>query len=214
MDFNKPFTMMIVASKGQGKSTLISTFLTNENLLRGKYAKVFIFSPTFKADPAFYDVYIPEEQIFQSIEDDDLHDIINLKMSDEYADDNFLIIFDDVISDKNIKKSAILKQLLLNSRHYGNIDEEGTQAGFSLIFSTQHLKSIPTYIRQNMNYIIAFRTNNNIALKTLWEEYGASYDYNKFLQIFRFATNEKYCYLLTDGISYYKNFTKINVSGT
>jgi hypothetical protein len=212
MDFEKPHTLMILASKGQGKSTLISQFLTNESLYMGKYSKVFVFSPTFRSDPAFTDLYIPDSQIFPSVEDEYLQEMIDLKMSTDYSLENFLIIFDDCISDKNIKGSRLLKQLLLNSRHYGDIDDEGVQAGFSLIFSTQHLKSIPTYIRQNMNWVIAFKINNNDALRTLHSEYGASYSYNDFLKIMRVATSEKYSFLMTDGVTYYKKFTPMRIS--
>ena len=45
-----PFTMMICASKGGGKSTLILNMLLNPNLLRDKFNEVYIMSPTASLD--------------------------------------------------------------------------------------------------------------------------------------------------------------------
>lgn len=212
IDFGISHAALILAAKGSGKSTLIAEFLLNEELYKNKYAKVFIFSPTFRGDPAYSAVELPPEQVFSTVEDSDLETIIGLKMSDEYVDENFLIIFDDIVSDRNIRKSRVLKQLLLNSRHYGNTDDNGIQKGFTLLYSTQHLTSLPTYIRQNLNLIIAFRTNNHSAIEILWKEYGASLSREQFLKIFRYCTQVKYNFLMTDGIEYYRNFSKLSVN--
>jgi hypothetical protein len=206
-----PHTVLILASKGSGKSTLIANFLTNPELYLKKYARVFIFSPTFKGDPSYAGITLPESQIFNTVEDPDIQGIVDMKMSPEYENENFLIVFDDIVSDRNIKKSAILKELILNSRHYGEVDEEGIQHGFTLVFSTQHLTSIPPYVRQNMNIVITFKTNNNGALKILWSEFGASFNYKQFIKIFNFATSEKYHFLMTDGIDYFKDFQLMSI---
>lgn len=211
--WHEPHTVMILASKGSGKSTLIAEFLTNPDLYNQKYSKIFIFSPTFRGDPAYADIAMPEDQVFSTVEDEVLEYIVDMKLGEEFQGDNFLLVFDDIISDSNLKKSRILKELILNSRHYGEVDEStGVQAGVTLIFSTQHLTSIPPYIRQNMNVVIAFKTNNNNALKILWSEFGASFNYKDFLRIFNFATSEKYKFLMTDGITYWKNFEQIKMT--
>lgn len=205
-----PLSLGIIAPKGSGKSTLISNMLLDPNIFRNKYSKVFIYSPTFMGDPVYTEVDIPEEQIFSTIEDKDLQYMIDMKMSEEYMDDNFLIVFDDIISDKHIKSSSILKQLLLNSRHHGNYNEQtGEQAGFTIIYTTQHMKSIPAYARQNMSYVICFKTNNHESIKLLYQEYYASLSYDKFLKIYNYCTSEKYNFIMTDGTNIWKNYDLI-----
>lgn len=210
-DFSKPFTMMLIAQKGAGKSTLLNTLLTNPDLnIHKRYSKLFIFSSTFFGDPAFQFEH-PPEQVFPEIADDDLEEIIELKMSEFYEDENFLIVLDDVISDVNLRRSPVLKEMVLNSRHFGTVGDDGTQYGFSFIITSQHLNSIPPYIRQNMNYIIVFRTNNDTALKVLYSEYFAGFNYKDFLKIFRYTTAKGHDFLLTNGIEYWRNFNKLKV---
>lgn len=211
--FDKPFTLMITACKGSGKSTLLNTLITEQRLgIYQNYSKVWLFSPTFKDDPVFT-FELPDEQVFNDVSDMFLNMIIDDKMSDEESTENHLIIFDDCISDKNIKRSSILKQLILNSRHYGEYCEETEeQYGFSLIFSGQHQNSLPPYIRQNMNYTINFRTNNRKMIECMYNEYYAAYDFNKFMRLYNHCTSEQYNFIMTDGMRVWKNFDLMKVN--
>ena len=49
-----PFRSIIVASSTGGKTVLIQNLLLN--IYRGSFERVYIFSPSIHADPAFYEV--------------------------------------------------------------------------------------------------------------------------------------------------------------
>lgn len=210
LDFQKVHTACICASKGQGKSTLINKLLTSPEIgYFQNYAKVYIISPTFHQDEA-YQFELSQDQISPEIDDEFLDGIIEEKMSDEFIDENFIILFDDCISDANMKRSKVLKQILLNSRHYGSTID-GVKHGITMIFLTQHLKSLPTYLRQNMNYLYFFNTANHDAMKTMYLEYFAFLSYKDFVRMFRMCTQEKYSFLLTDGVHYWKKFNRLQI---
>jgi hypothetical protein len=71
------------------------------------------------------------------------------------------------------------------------------------------MKSLPSYARYNMNYVICYKSNNFDAIKLLYQEYYASLSYDKFLKIYNYCTNEKYTFIMTDGTNIWKNYDLI-----
>lgn len=208
--FDKLFCLFISSPRGSGKSTLLNFMLTDNRILKGKYAKVFIFSPTFEGDTAYSGISLPDDQIFDEILTESLEDIIELKMSDLYSEEDFLIVFDDIIT-KDINNET-LKKIIVNGRHIGTYNEEkDREGGISIIISGQHIKSVCPKIRQNCSMIISFGMQNKNALKVLHEEYFARFTFKEFLKIFNFATKGKHDFIFNDGINIYKNFNKLKI---
>lgn len=210
-EFNQPHTLCIIGAKGSGKSYITNFLITSPQMgIFQQYKKVFIFSPTFQNDPSF-SFQLPDDQIFPTVDDEYLEYIIALKETDPY--ENYFILFDDVVSQKAMRSSKVLQNLILNSRHYGLVSEDtGNQFGISICCTSQHLHSLPPYLRENLNWILMFNTNNGKAVKILHEEFFASYPFQEFLKIFRYCTGEKHSFLLTNGIDHFKKFNRLKIN--
>lgn len=99
-------------------------------------------------------------------------------------------VLDDVIGEKNgvlgSKKNNFLNNLAIKSRHYQ----------VNLIIISQKLTYLPPIIRNQVDILQLFPSASNKVLEAYYDEVSNLLTYDEFLQLFEFATKEKYSSLI------------------
>lgn len=108
----------------------------------------------------------------------------------------YVFVFDDLGSDLKHETIANLSKKI---RHFGRC-----------FISTQFITDITPATRKQMDYCIVFRSFNVEKLKTLYEAFDLSCDFDTFVDIYNFATEEPYNFLYIDirENKFRKNFDK------
>lgn len=152
---------LIVAKRGSGKTFLLKyivKFLNDEY----KYNEVYLFSKTahlqtkLEEDPFFF---IPKNNIHYEFDEQAINNIMSHNESLKIADNKqredmrrnnkILIIFDDMINDKNITRSNTLAEICTRGRH----------SNISLCLISQDLSSrnaFGTTVRKNIDCFVSF----------------------------------------------------------
>lgn len=140
----EPFIMFIAGSPRSGKTTIITKLLTKmkgDPLIEDPIVSVFCGS-IFSNRPHAYMGYHCSPTFSES----KLNSI--LKLVSENTDRRFVLIFDDMVSDPNLKWNAgFMANLVCKYRHYGNL---------SIIIATQYVNKIPPVIRDCSKFAIVF----------------------------------------------------------
>lgn len=108
----------------------------------------------------------------------------------------FIIVIDDMGS--SMAKSKSLTQLMKTNRHYKTL----------IITASQHLNDLNPAQRKQLGYIFLFPKFSEDKLKDLYKDLDISITYEKFLSIYRDATNEKYSFLYISRASGEDEFRK------
>ena len=96
---NKSNFSLFLGKAGSGKTSLMTSFLKTPALFKKVYHNVFLFMPSNSRNSMkdnFFDKRIPEDQIFDDVNNDDLLDTYETAKSNALENCNTLIIFDDV----------------------------------------------------------------------------------------------------------------------
>ena len=154
-------TILIVGSRRTGK-TFYSKYLVNA--IKPLYSLIIVFSHS-KFEKEWNEV-VEEDMIFDHYNPDIIGLIVkrNKKIIKSCPDinPNALIIFDDVIDDKSLKKDQMLDMLFTRGRHLH----------IGVIFNTQYLYALSKDMRVNTDIVIVTMQSNLQALEILYESYG------------------------------------------
>ena len=118
---NKHNTTAIIGKPGQGKSSLMYSFMKSKNLLKKCYNTVFYICPANSMNSMDDNIFskLPEDQIFNELNGEILDSIIE-RAKDREDGDKLCIIIDDMASQlKNGDVQKLLKQIAMNKRHLG-----------------------------------------------------------------------------------------------
>jgi hypothetical protein len=220
-----PFTCSVVASKGLGKSTLVlnmilkmyfglfhkifwispTSFLDSKVQILAKTKGVIsINKPLIKAmkkeqskELMADNLQIDEDSVTHLtkesfIEKLDLNWLMELiehqkQVSLKYGKallDNILIVLDDSISERLLRHTKFI-DFILKSRHYM----------ISVLFSSQSYMLLDTTLRKNTSFLILYQTNNERALRQIYEENSCNLSYKDFLYLFQKTTSVPYGFL-------------------
>lgn len=191
--FAVPFRILIIAPSNSGKSVLLASLLSSDDMPYKKIFKsnIFMFSPTIHLqDPAFSEVKnIKEGNIYSEYNENILAELIseqeeNIKKLGKTKCPNICIVMDDCVHELPSTKKNLLKKLFFSGRHFN----------ISLIILSQMYKSIDKSLRINSSDIILFETGNNNELRAIGEE--SAIDPKEFIRIFKHATSEPYSFLV------------------
>lgn len=149
----KNFTMTITSKRCTGKSVLMRDLCSK---IKGWYEQTYVFSLTADMQPDLFD-FVKKENItigfdeakISHIWDKQKEIIEKLQKTKTVKPENYpkiLLIFDDLISLKEVKKSEILKRLFVAGRHLF----------FACIFLSQQFTSIAPVLRVNVDIAVAF----------------------------------------------------------
>lgn len=205
--FNEQFPFIFISSKkGSGKSNLIYNLLINMAL--PKKTKIYLFSKTYENDTTtinmidkiskynqieLFDDLDYENQpgekyknILEKIFNDIKIDIAENKEKIKklpYTYVRHLFIFDDF---SELLKDKVLEGLIKRHRHYLS----------SFIISSQSYTDLKPNVRNQVNFLILFKEIPINRLKLIYDEKIKGLDYDKFIELYISATNDKYNFLL------------------
>lgn len=196
----RPFLMLISSKTGSGKSILISNLL--RNIYYRYFDRVYFCSSNINDgniyDPAYKNITIPEERMYDDFNEDVLYDIVeDIKSDPDFEESQYLLVIDDLPTELNKRTSLIVKQFLKH-RHLK----------LSIIITTQKLNLLNLSIRNNCTHLISYKTMN----KDERESMATMTELNKndFFKLLDEATNEQYNFLFIDLLKnptkFYKNF--------
>ena len=122
---------------------------------------------------------------------DDMNDVLDdINNYNKNRDKRLLIVFDDTIADieynKNFKR--ITKELFYRA-HKINV---------SIVFITQSYFRALKDARLNSTHYIIMKINNKKGLKRTAEEKSGHLDYNDFLKMYNYCTEEPYSFMTID----------------
>jgi len=148
------------------------------------------------------DVYISAYKRFMKIKDPSRLSIEDVLILGEYNFEDYKVVFgnlkdymyfwvlDDVIggTDSVIgsKKSNFVNSLAIKSRHYQ----------VNLIIISQKLTYLPPIIRNQVDILQLFPSASIKVLESYYDEVSNSLTFDEFLELFAFATKEKYSSLI------------------
>jgi len=190
---NHPSRVCFSGKSASGKTNLCCFILGK--YFKKYYTKVYVFSPTIEIDDNWrcknlqskkmeiigYSGY--DDEILQEIVDEQ-KEIINQDGIEK--SDPLLIIFDDVASDKEVKKSKLVLDLFFSGRH----------VNASIWFLTQSYNQLPRKMRLNLTNVFIYPTSNQQEINIIESEHGSPYlDKKQFVELFKYATKTRYSFL-------------------
>lgn len=215
------WSLLLVAPKGSGKSSLIMRLLMGipkrkdkpaQPFYRGHFDKIHIFSPTWCLDLKTKKIHIPEDQIHN--DEEEYESIIEeIMLTQELAheegeeQDRVLLIFTDLAGSKTFARShGIYNRLAFNQRHYN----------VSMIIDTQKYRSINTAFRSNMTGVVCFTLANLKEYQALAEEHSNLLTPAEFKQLFAFCTDEPFSFLFINyqkpiGQRFHRKFNQLTL---
>jgi len=190
-----PFRLGIVGNSGSGKTNLIINMLLERKFYAGYFHMIFLFSSTYYSDDS-WDAIKPA---YKGLEDELVFDEFDeVKLSEIFENQKnivekkgvdkaprVLMIFDDIITDKVVQNSPMLKILFTRGRHNS----------ISIIASVQKYVLLPTIWRQNLTHFITFRPNNGQEAKAIAEEQTLKMTTKDFIDLIYKATEKPHSFL-------------------
>jgi hypothetical protein len=206
-----PLRMVVAGPSGCGKTMLIVSMITTDLYRRrdGKsvFKRVFVFSPSVHADPAWLPVKkfvreelkVPEKEqwAWDHYDPGALQELIETQREIIQAAKekkvrklwNVLVVVDDFADNPAFsRRDALLHSLFTRGRH----------AFISTIVATQKFRAISPIIRVNATALIVFRLRSEQELLAIVEEISAVYPKDTIISLIRRATEEQYSFLYVD----------------
>jgi hypothetical protein len=146
---------------------------------------------------------IPEEHFYNDYKEDEFQEIMEEQMglirllkkngAPKYLANRILIIFDDLVGSTLFAgtRGSYFKGVNTRHRHYSA----------SFIMVSQGYKEIPKTIRTNWTSLCVFEIGNEQEVKVIYEEYAMGLNYEKWLELYKYATDGDHSFL-------YINFQK------
>ena len=220
-----PMTLLLVGSKGAGKSTAIIRFLygnpkpkkaknKHHRFYRHYFDKIYVFSHTWQLDPKCKICKIPDAQMF---EDPELYEETITVILDGQRDEiesggrddapRILMIFSDLAgSNLFSQKKGVMKRLAYNHRHYH----------VSLMIDSQGLREISPSFRGNLDGAMLFEGSNQKEQTKFKEEYSGKYSDAQAEQILEYVFKDsKYNFLFANFQQrgqLFRNFNKMAIT--
>jgi hypothetical protein len=210
-----PSLVAIVAPRKSGKTTLLINMLTRNDMFKGFFHQIHIFSPTIDLDPKWKIVskHLPKEMLhnhFDEAEFSTLLDTIREKSKDSKREgkggkedereheerdsrdskkkQNILFVFDDSASEKGLFSRNMTSptiQAAFTSRHYN----------VSMWIVSQAYKAISPGFRNNVHHWIIFNTPNENEAKKMAEELSGPLNAKQFLRLLFDITSKPFHFL-------------------
>jgi len=124
-------------------------------------------------------------------------EVVEKKPKKKIVSPDYIIIFDDL---SNELKNPAIPKLMKIQRHFSS----------KIIISTQSYINCHADIRRgNLDYILLFQNINNDVLEQIHQELSVQIPLDMFIELYHYATAEKYHFLFYDRNGYFrKDFNK------
>jgi len=205
-----PLRAVIAGPSGCGKTLLIVAVITDLYKKKdGKsvFKRVFVFSPSLHADPAWLPVKkfvqdelkVPKEEqwawdrydpvALETLIATQKQVIAAAKQKKVRKLFNILVVVDDFADNPAFsRRDALLHSLFTRGRH----------AFISTICATQKFRALSNIIRVNATALVIFRLRSEQELLAIVEEISAVYPKNVIVSLIRHATEQPYSFLYVD----------------
>jgi len=200
MKLKLPFLMYCSAPRGSGKTYFVVQQLVNPELYFQEFDRIFLFTPSIGDDDIYNILQLPAKQIFTEFDEGKIMKLIKKKKDEE----QWLFIFDDMISDKDFKNAKLTHLLAYNGRHMG----------ISAIVTSQKSTAGSTAIRTNADACVIWRPRSYNEIEALYRDNAIeAMNKKEFHKLIMDNTVEKYSFVY---INYqendvYHNYQKINL---
>lgn len=184
--------VLFVGASGSGKSTLLVTLMTAKWAYKDWFDEVFLISPTGKTDDVQNHLGLDDDHIIDDLKDapglladlmEEQRDDIQARGADKAK--QICLVFDDVISDRDLMKSNEFTTCFVASRHYN----------FSTFLCSQSFTRVPRVCRLQAQVLFYFKGGRS-EQELLAEEYSApGFSKKRMFKLIDFCTSEKYSFL-------------------
>ena len=166
-----------------GKTSLMTSIITNKNLYRNKFDNILLIMPSQSRSSLQDELLVDESKIFADLDDETIDNILEKIQEYSAQGENTLLILDDVAS--SLKSSSYIQQklayIVYNMRHLKT----------SIFLLVQSFLTIPRNLRKNITNLIVFKLSklemssigqeilelNNSEINQLMKLYTEKYDY-------------------------------------
>lgn len=205
--FNEQFPFIYLSSKkNSGKSNLIYNILINMTL--PKKTKIYLFSKTYENDNTtinmidkiskYNDIEFFDDLEYKNQQGEQYKNVLDKLINDikidiaenkdkikklKYIYPRHIFIFDDF---SELLKDKVLEGIIKRHRHYLT----------SFIISSQSYTDLKPNVRNQVNFLILFKEIPMNRLKLIYDEKIKGLEYDKFIELYNQATEDKYNFLL------------------
>jgi len=169
-----------VGRRGSGKSSIMFTLLY---ALRHRFDAVFVFVPTNDVYQKMLKI-LPAAFVFQSILSEDLLQVILATMTELLSKGRaktIAIFTDDTSFDISFLKSKVCRELAYNGRN----------CNITWFCSMQSSVDAPTYLRDQVDYVLLMSENVVTTKKNLYVRYAGIFEsYDQFNRAFKRVTRD------------------------
>jgi GTPase SAR1 family protein len=192
-------TTMLVGRPGAGKSSLIGSFFSSEELLNQTYNNLYLFAPQNSINSMKDNIFESIKNQYDELTYENLNEVINKIKEEDSRYCNAIIMDDQGAYLKNKETRKLLKELIFNRRHLRT----------SIYFLCQTYLSVDREIRKLFSNLFIFKVSKK-ELELVFDEH-IEQEKDLILPISKFVFNEKYNFLFinVDSGKLYKNWDEI-----
>ena len=201
---SRPHFMCIVGSAGSGKTSFMVNLLTNKSAYKKTYESVHVVMPSHSVASLKNNVFKNHDKMSDELDFATLNEIADRVKDDAEDENNSLLILDDVtvaLKDKLVQR--LLRDLILNRRHYR----------LSIWLLVQTYNAIPLGVRKTISHLVLFKPRNKKEYQNVFEEL-LFIDREAAEKLQGFIYDEPYKFLFADVDSghLHKNFDRLIIN--
>jgi len=171
--------MCIVAPSGSGKTNFLCNLISLFSAGKGTFQTITIITRN-KDEPLYRWITESCESIIIK------EGVDNTPALDKFDKDfNHLVVWDDLVLAKDLSR---VENYYIRARKFG----------VSCIFISQSFFKIPKIIRNNCSYMVLLKLSGNREVNVILSEFGLGVTKAELLDIYKYATAEKFSPLLID----------------
>lgn len=183
-----PMRLLLCGSSGAGKTQVMAYVLSK---MKNTFTNVYVF--TKNASEPIYE-WLLEKIPSGLVIKEGLDEVPNLQKDKngvvkgfEKADEQSLVIFDDLVLEKDQSR---IEQMFIRGRKIAG--------GISIMYLTQSYFKVPKTIRINCTYIILKKLSSTRDLNLILSDYNLGVSKETLLEIYKYCTRVKEDFLLLD----------------
>ena len=192
---NWPLRMLIIGPSGSGKTNTLLHLINDLHPID----KIYLYAKDINEPKYEYLINKREQEGIKNLSDphafieysDDMDDVLDdINNYNKNRDKKVLIVFDNMIADKEYNKNfkKIIKELFYRA----------SKINVSIVSITQSYFRALKDARLNSAHYILMIIGNKKELKRIAEEKSGHLDYKDLLEIYNYCTREPYSFMLTD----------------
>lgn len=198
-----PTLIYMCGHRGAGKTYSLIQLFVNEQIYYQQFDKIFVFSPSLGDvnDNNLFDLLgLPKRQLFDKFDEKILDKIIKAKR--KKPEEQWAIIFDDVIGDTHFKNSELSRTICLNGRHMN----------ISMFVTSQRSTLGSTSLRTNADACFFWRPRSGNEIDAIYRDSCINgISKKKFTKLLMDNTKDKHDFLMINytNNTCWNNFTKV-----